>query len=98
MTRSVAVDSSLLGPFVVFFRGSRQAIAERDQDYTSSIKTAVGLKYVSPSDCWGLQFAREKNYNTLEEAASYVLRLSVLFMGQERPMPDMSNGVMKLAH
>ena len=93
IVRSLSLDTSLIPAVSGFIRLSRQVINGLPTDYTTSFQSAYGLKYVSPSDCWGLQFAREKTYSTPEAYASYVLRLSMVFMGQERPLPDMSGGV-----
>ncbi|MCX6105779.1 MAG: hypothetical protein NTY08_08130 [Proteobacteria bacterium] len=92
---SLAVDTGIIPHFTGFIRMGRQKIDGRPTDYTTTLRTAFGVKYASPSACWGLQFAREKDYSVLESQANYVLRLSVIFMGQERPLPDMSGSVVQ---
>ena len=92
---SLAVDTGIIPNFTGFIRMGRQKIDGRPTDYTTTLRTAFGVKYASPSACWGLQFAREKDYSVLESQANYVLRLSVIFMGQERPLPDMSSSVVQ---
>jgi hypothetical protein len=87
---TLAIDTGIVPNFTAFVRVGKQKIDGRPSDYTTTFRTAVGSKYLSPSSCWGLQFAREKDYSVLESQANYVLRLSVIFMGQERPLPDMS--------
>ena len=94
---SLSIDSRIIPHFTSFLRVSRQLIGSQPSDYTTTYRTAIGVKYASPSACWGLQFAREKDYSVLESQANYVLRLSVIFMGQERPLPDMSSGVVQQA-
>ena len=49
----------------------------------------IGVIYQSPAKCWGLSFLRKKDFDKNEKDASYVLQLSVIFMAQERPLPDM---------
>jgi hypothetical protein len=94
---SLALDSGIIPNFTAFVRIGKQKIDGRPIDYTTTYRTALGVKYVSPSSCWGLQFAREKDYSVLESQANYVLRLSVIFMGQERPLPDMSGSFIQQA-
>jgi|GEM_PF-952789 len=94
---SLALDSGIVPNFTAFVRVGKQKIDGRPTDYTTTYRTAFGVKYVSPSSCWGLQFAREKDYSVLESQANYVLRLSVIFMGQERPLPDMSGSFIQQA-
>ena len=94
---SLALDSGIIPNFTAFVRVGKQKIDGRPTDYTTTYRTAFGVKYVSPSACWGLQFAREKDYSVLESQANYVLRLSVIFMGQERPLPDMSGSFIQQA-
>ena len=95
IVRSLSVDTDLIPAVSSFIRLNRRTINGLRTDYTTSFQTAYGLKYVSSSDCWGLQFAREKGYSTPEANASYVIRLSIVFMGQERPLPDMSGSVVR---
>jgi hypothetical protein len=91
--RSYSLASSLI-PMVQTYATINQRLEdELARSYTTEYKTAYGIRYDSDSRCWGLQFAREKNYGKLEGAATYLLRLSVVFMGQQRNLPNMSEGL-----
>jgi len=50
----------------------------------SDYQTVLGAVYSSPSNCWALAFQRQKKYYKEERDASYLLELSVLFMGRAR--------------
>jgi lipopolysaccharide export system protein LptA len=56
-------------------------------------KNKIGLVYASRTNCWGMGFSREKDYGVPQDAASYVLQLNIIFMGQQRDLPDMSQQV-----
>ncbi len=91
--RSYRLASSLV-PLVQTYVAISQSLTDEDvRSYTAEYKTAYGIRYDSDSKCWGLQFAREKDYLKLEGDATYLLRLSVIFMGQERNLPNMSPGL-----
>ncbi len=91
--RSYRLVSSLI-PMVQTYVVISQSLKDEDtRSYTKEYKTAYGIKYDSDSKCWGLQFAREKDYGVFEGNATYLLRLSVVFMGQQRSMPNMSPGL-----
>ncbi len=91
--RSYRLASSLI-PMVQTYASVSQKLQDAlVRSYTDEYKTAFGFRYDSDSKCWGLQFAREKNYGKLEGEATYLLRLSVVFMGQQRNLPNMSQGL-----
>lgn len=91
--RSYRLASSLI-PMVSTYAVVNQRLRDGYQrSYSSDYKTAFGFRYNSDSRCWGLQFAREKDYDKEEGEASYLLKLSVIFMGQQRYFPNMSPGL-----
>jgi len=92
--KSAQLSTTLVHPITSFFRILRQVADGQPSDYTNTYNTAYGFKYLSTTDCWGLEFSREKRLAVLETDASYVLRFSMVFMGQERPLPDMSQGAL----
>lgn len=48
-------------------------------------ETKFGFEYFDDSDCWGLRFLRSKNFDVRDERqATYLLQLTILFMGQTR--------------
>ncbi len=73
----------------------RQLIEGQPESFTNNIRVATGLAYSSPSQCWGLQALRVKEYGTEERDASYTLQLSMVFMGQQRTLPNMSSGIVR---
>jgi hypothetical protein len=73
----------------------RQLIEGQPESFTNNIRVATGLAYTSPSQCWGLQALRVKEYGNEERDASYTLQLSMVFMGQQRTLPNMSPGIIR---
>lgn len=61
-----------------------------DPNLRDTYETSYGATYVSPSDCWGLQFLRQKKHNEKEQEASYILQFSMIFMGQTRALGDIA--------
>ena len=89
-TRIANLSSSLIPYVTTFISVKRQDIEDRVADYTNRYRISYGAKYLSSSDCWGLSFSRLKDYGKQEGSASYLLKLSVIFLGQPRDLPDMS--------
>ena len=44
------------------------------------------ISYVDPSGCWGLRFVREKDLNTDQQDANYILQLTMIFMGNSQSL------------
>jgi hypothetical protein len=91
--RSYRLVSSLIPMVSTYMIASQRLIDGEKRSYSLDYKTALGIRYDSDSRCWGLQFAREKDYGEEEGQASYLLKLSVIFMGQQRYFPNMSPGL-----
>ena len=91
--RTLNIASGLIPPIMTYVSLRSRVQDNKEPTYTNGVFAAYGFEYRSPSDCWGLQFAREKDYDKDENAASYTLRLSIVFMGQQRPLPNMSSGL-----
>lgn len=91
--RSYRLASSLIPMVSTYVLASQRLIDGQKRSYSLDFKTAVGVRYDSDSRCWGLQFAREKDYGKEEGEASYLLKLSVIFMGEQRHFPNMSPGL-----
>ncbi len=61
-------------------------------------ETKIGFEYFDESDCWGLRFLRSKNFDVTDERqATYLLQLTILFMGQTRAQ-DISPIITKQIH
>lgn len=88
--RKLFLATSLIRPVTSYISLRNRTIDNEVPSYTNSTYVAYGFEYKSPSRCWGLQFAREKDYYKEEDQATYLLRLNVIFMGQTRGLPDMS--------
>lgn len=95
--RSFKLATSLIPKVVTDIRVSRQTQDERAESYSQDYAVATGVTYNSPSKCWGLQMARVKDYAKDEANATYLLRLNVIFMGEQRGLPDMSPGLRRQA-
>jgi hypothetical protein len=54
----------------------------------------VNVRYIAPSECWQLNFIREKDFDG-DPAGKYVLQLDLIFMGQRRGLNDWSKAVLK---
>ena len=92
-TQSVNAASTLI-PLITTFANLKQR--HRDNaDPAVHYETALGAAYGSPSGCWGLQFARTKELEKAEADATYLLSLQIIFMGQQRSLPNMSRPVMR---
>ena len=48
--------------------------------------TSFHISYVDPSGCWGLRFVREKDLNTDQQDANYILQLTMIFMGNSQSL------------
>lgn len=95
--RSLGVATSLIPMVITDIRVSRRTQDGVADSYARNYKVATGATYNSPSKCWGLQVARIKEYDQEEANASYVLRLNVVFMGEQRGLPDMSPSLRRQA-
>jgi hypothetical protein len=85
--RKLDVRTGLI-PGITSFISVRRKNAEGETfDYTQHYRVSIGASYLSSSDCWGMNFSRLKDYGKDEGNATYVLRLSVLFLGQPREIP-----------
>lgn len=91
--RSYRLATSLIPLVSTYAAISHRLIDGAVRSYSVDFKTAYGVRYDSDSRCWGLQFAREKDYGDEEREATYLLRLSVIFTGQQRYFPNMSPGL-----
>ncbi len=88
-TRSVKVETNII-PYVkgnVYF--ANRNIDQTGIETRSEYQTSYGLTYISPSRCWGLNFARVKDFHLEEKEASYLLRFEISFAGQTRQLPNM---------
>jgi len=92
-TQSANAASTLI-PYITTFVNLKQR--HRDNaDPAVHYETAVGAAYGSSSGCWGMQFARTKELEKNEADATYLLSLQIIFMGQQRNLPNMSRPVMR---
>ena len=48
--------------------------------------TSFHVSYVDPSGCWGLRFVREKDLNTDQEDANYLVQVTIIFMGNAQSL------------
>ena len=79
-TREVAFATTLTDPILLAYKYGRRNIEDNVSQPQYSQK--LDLIYRSPAKCWTLNFSREKPYDQPELNASYLLELSVIFMGQ----------------
>ena len=96
--RSVDLGTSLLRPLTTYISVWRRDVDNIPLNFTSSYKAALGWSYASPSQCWGWQMAREKDFGVESRDASYVFRVSVIFQGQQRPVPNLASGFVQQAN
>ena len=93
--RSFVLATSLIPRVTTNISLTRKVIDGQVSDYTTTVREAAGFSYGSPSQCWGLQFLREKDFAVDEANARYLLQLSVIFLGQQRGLPNMSPSVIR---
>ncbi len=92
--KAIQLVTSLTKPIFTTYTWNQRDIKDpNSHDITRDYQQKIGLVYASPSKCWGLGFSREKTYGTLEENASYVLQLNIIFMGQARDLPQMGQSI-----
>lgn len=94
-TRRFKLVTSLIPAVNTYIRLQKQDKHRPPDSYEANVLHAEGFEYKSDSRCWGLGFAREKNFGDPEIKATYALQLSVIFMGQQRPLPNMQSGVVR---
>jgi hypothetical protein len=97
--RKAWLATSLISPVTSFISVKRKDTdkenSKLEPSYKNRFEIAEGFDYNSSSQCWGLQFLREKDYEKDEREATYLLQLSVVFMGQKRNFPDMAPSVVR---
>jgi len=93
--RSFGLATSLIPRITTNISLTRKVIDGQVSDYTTTVREAAGFSYASPSECWGLQFLREKDFAVDEGNARYLLQLSVIFLGQQRGLPNLSPGIIR---
>ncbi len=93
--RKFYLATSVISPVTTYVSVKRQDSEDLEPSYNNRFEVAEGIDYNSPSQCWGLQFLRRKDYTKDERQAVYLLQLSVVFMGQKRNLPDMAPGVVR---
>lgn len=98
--RYVKMNSGIFPNFVLSsWLGKRERTTTNAEVATSNLgeqyQTLFGLTYISPSECWKLSFQRQKRYVKTEREADYLLQLSILFLGRERPTPNVSPGLVR---
>jgi hypothetical protein len=93
--RSLALTSLLTSSVTANVALDRKVTGGLVESYTDSIRLATGFSYASPSQCWGLQALRVKEFGVDDQNASYTLQLSMVFMGQQRSLPNMSSGLIR---
>ena len=93
--KSVSVVTSITEPvFTTWTWGQREAPKEEP---SVKYQQKLSLVYASPSRCWGLGFSREKGYGAEETNPTYLLQLSIVFMGTNRDLPSMGDQVSRYA-
>lgn len=89
--KSLTFVTSLTDPITSSWSYSQK---EKDNELPAfDYRQKLSLVYGSASGCWGIGFSREKGYGVDEAGASYLLQLNVTFMGQARPLPNMSSPI-----
>ena len=54
------------------------------------ISHTEGFNFQPSSECWGISFLREKDYEEDESEATYTLQLNVIIDGQVTSLPNMA--------
>lgn len=94
--RSLSLDTSLIPSVITYIRLTKRMIdQETDASYTKRFHTSLGFTLTTDAKCWGLNFARDKDFEKDEGDATYVLQLFVVFMGLQRPLPRMDKGIVR---
>jgi hypothetical protein len=64
-------------------------------DDIQSYQTIFKIMYRPSSDCWQLNFVRRKLFDYQETDAEYLIQLDVIFMGQNRLLPNIAPSIMR---
>ncbi len=88
--RTASLSTTIIPNAAISAHLKRQSMEGREKDLYG---TSYGFVYTSNSNCWGLSFQREKDYNKEEKQASYNLQLQVYFVGQRRSFGDLSTPI-----
>jgi hypothetical protein len=88
-TRSLGMATPLIPRVSTTLALSDREVERLDYDPpaakdNNNYRSVLSMDYIDDSGCWGLRFLRTKDFGVLEENASYLLQLSVIFMGQQR--------------
>ena len=89
--KTTSVATTLSKPITSTWNYSRKEVD--NQGPARDYRQKISFIYGSPSLCWGLGFSREKGYGVEERGASYLLQLSVTFLGQGRVFPNLSTAM-----
>ena len=84
IVRSVTATSTVIPRITLLLSLFRKTVLDTPDG--NQYETRYGVQYLSDSNCWGLRFLRSKDYNQNEENAAYLLQLSIVFMGDQRPV------------
>lgn len=79
--RTLSLTTTLIPWVTTRASWAKKSVANGTKD---SYETRLGWEYLSSSGCWGLRFLRSKDFAMDERDATYILQLSVIFMGQQR--------------
>lgn len=89
---SIGIQSQSVRDFTIVANYANRNV---EQSLAKNYSTKMGVEYISPSDCWGLNIVRLKDYDKDERNASWRMELNIILMGEKRSLPNMSGAVLK---
>ena len=90
-TRSAGAQSQLLPNYNMVANYARKT-AEGVSEFKYS--TTYGVEYLSPSDCWGINLVRIKEFEKDEKDATWRMELNIILLGEKRGA-NLSQAVLK---
>ncbi len=90
-TRSAGAQSQLLPNYNMVANYARKT-AEGVSKFKYS--TTYGVEYLSPSDCWGINLVRKKEFEKDEKDATWRMELNIILLGEKRGA-NLSQAVLK---
>lgn len=82
-TAEMSLQTSII-PYISSM--SLNLVKKRFEEKPDEYGTSLSISYLDDSGCWGIDFSKTKDFSDSEKDASYLFKLSVIFLGQKRDL------------
>jgi hypothetical protein len=93
--RHLRINSGIFGFLPMEIDLATRTDTGLERDVIQSYQTIYKIMYRPSSDCWQLNFVRRKLFDYQETDAEYLIQLDVIFMGQNRLLPNIAPAIMR---